>query len=71
MDNAHWLFYFLFRYYDKISLLNHWGVVQRQHTSLWSCGSWFESERPSHFSKLNHLIILTHSNKRDIIPPTN
>ncbi len=26
-----------------------WGVVQGQHTSLWSCGSWFESRRPSQF----------------------
>jgi hypothetical protein len=25
----------------------HWGMVQWQHTSLWSCGSWFESRCPS------------------------
>ena len=30
-----------------IQFCPHWGMVQWQHTSLWSCGSWFESRCPS------------------------
>ena len=36
-----------------IQCATHWGVVQGQHTSLWSCGSWFESRRPSQIVPAN------------------